>query len=189
MNVLTKFLGNEERSYCAEVIVLSVDSVTDLDDSASALLKCLPSSQRHTVILEKCGSTSCNCFIKILILSNPELRGRGRRSTVCSRVIMACPLSAILNPVNGSAQVNAMPATGDDVDDDAAISEASTEIVDEGMPDEEMPDKETSGFNNQTRQRRSPPDINPGMAICKMVHRTSCYPLTRQSLLYDCREA
>ena len=52
---------------------------------------------------------------------------------------MACPIRAILNPVNHSIQTNPVPSIGDededehDDDDDATISEASTEIMDEGM--------------------------------------------------------
>lgn len=68
---------------------------------------------------------------------------------------MACPLSAILNPVDGSAQTNPVPAARDD-DDDATISEASTEIVDEEMPDEELP-----RLNTPTKQQLSPPDTDP----------------------------
>lgn len=75
---------------------------------------------------------------------------------------MACPLNAILNAVDASAQTNPVPATGDH-DDDATISEASTEIIDEGMPDEEKPDEEMLGFNTPTMHQRSPPDTNPGI--------------------------
>ncbi|CAD6577733.1 MAG: hypothetical protein ASARMPREDX12_008479 [Alectoria sarmentosa] len=70
---------------------------------------------------------------------------------------MACPLSAILNPVDGSAQTNPLPATSDDDEVDATISEASTEIDYERMPDEEV-----LGFNTPTKHRPSPPDTAPG---------------------------
>ena len=67
---------------------------------------------------------------------------------------MACPLSAILNAVDNPAQTKPVPAMGDyenDDDDDVTISPASTEIIDEGMPDEEMPDKEMLNFNTPTK--------------------------------------
>ena len=72
---------------------------------------------------------------------------------------MACPLSAILNSANNSAQ------TDDDDDDDATISEASTDIIDEGMPDEGMPDEEMIGFNTRTKHRWNPPESEPGIGI------------------------
>lgn len=75
---------------------------------------------------------------------------------------MACPLSAILNPANGSAQTNPVPTTGGKNDDDATTSETSTEIIDEGIPDEEMPDEEMLGFNTPTKHQRSPPNTDPG---------------------------
>ena len=68
---------------------------------------------------------------------------------------MACPLSAILNPANSSAQRNSVPATGDD-DDDTTISEASTDIIDREMLDDEM---EVLRFNAPTKQEPSPSDI------------------------------
>ncbi len=75
---------------------------------------------------------------------------------------MACPLSAILNHVDGSARTNPVPATGAD-DDDATISEASTEILDGGKPDEEMPDEEMLRLNTPTKHQRTPPDTDPGI--------------------------
>lgn len=68
---------------------------------------------------------------------------------------MACPLSAILNRVDGSAQANPLPATGAD-DDDATISEASTEIIEGGMSDEEMPDEEMLRFYTLTKHSTEP---------------------------------
>lgn len=72
---------------------------------------------------------------------------------------MACPLNAILNPVNASAPMNPMSATGDD-NVDATFSEASTEIIDEGTPDKEMQDEELLGFNALTKHQRSPTDTD-----------------------------
>lgn len=55
---------------------------------------------------------------------------------------MACPLSAILNPINSSAQTNPLPATDDDDDDDTTSSEASTDIIDrQTLNDEKRPSK------------------------------------------------
>ena len=71
---------------------------------------------------------------------------------------MACPLSAILNPAHGSAQTNRVSATGDD--DDATMSEASTEIIHEKMPDKDMSDEEVLRLNTPTKQQRSPPDTD-----------------------------
>lgn len=86
---------------------------------------------------------------------------------------MAFPLSAILNPVDGSSQTNPVPAMGDDDDDDdATISEASTEIIDEEM---KMPDEEMLGFNTPPRHRRSPTDIDPG--IGKSATRATVPPV------------
>ena len=81
---------------------------------------------------------------------------------------MACPLSAILNAVDSPAQMNPVPAIGDhenDDDDDATISEASTEIIDEGMPDEEMPDRKTLGFNTPTKHLQNSAKTEPGIGI------------------------
>ena len=88
---------------------------------------------------------------------------------------MACPLSAILNPVDGSAQTDPMPAVGDDDDeddggdndddDDATISEASTENIDERMPDEQMSDEKMLRFNTSTKHRQNQSGTEPGVAI------------------------
>ena len=81
---------------------------------------------------------------------------------------MACPLSAILNAVDNPAQTNPVPAIGDhenDDDDDATISEASTEIIDEGMLDEEMPDKEMLGFNTPTKLLQNSAKTESGIGI------------------------
>ena len=84
---------------------------------------------------------------------------------------MACPLSAILNSVDGSVHKNPVPAIGDndndddDNDDDATISEASTEIMDEGMLNEEMPDEEMLGFNTPAKHRQTPLGNEPGTGI------------------------
>ncbi|CAF9922597.1 hypothetical protein IMSHALPRED_005712 [Imshaugia aleurites] len=75
---------------------------------------------------------------------------------------MACPLSAILNPVDGAAQANPMPATGDD-DDDATISEASSRIIDQGMPGRKLPDEGMPGINTSTRHRRSSTETDLGV--------------------------
>ena len=54
---------------------------------------------------------------------------------------MACPLSAILNPVNSSVQPNPLPATSDG-DDDTTNSETSTDIIDgQNLDDEKRPTK------------------------------------------------
>ena len=76
---------------------------------------------------------------------------------------MACPLSAILNPVNSSAQRNSVPATGDD-DHDTTISEASTDIIDGEILDDEMQDNETLRFDAPTTHEPSPsnPDLDIG---------------------------
>ena len=81
---------------------------------------------------------------------------------------MACPLSAILNAVDSPAQTNPVPALGDhenDDDDDATISEASTEVIDEGMPDEEMPDREMLGFNAPTKHPQNSAKTEAGIGI------------------------
>lgn len=72
---------------------------------------------------------------------------------------MACPLRAILNPVDGSAQTKSVPAIDSD-DDDGTISEESTGVIDEGMQREEMPDEELVGFNTPAKHQRSPPDTD-----------------------------
>lgn len=77
---------------------------------------------------------------------------------------MACPLSAILNTVDTSAQTNVALAAGDD-DDDATVSETSTEIIDQGMPDEETPAEETLEINTPTKHQQlvalpTPPSRN-----------------------------
>ena len=81
---------------------------------------------------------------------------------------MACPLSAILNAVDSPAQTNPLPAMGDyenDDDDDVTISEASTEISDEGMPDKEMPEKEMLSFNTPTKHLQNSAKTDPGIGI------------------------
>lgn len=75
---------------------------------------------------------------------------------------MACPLSAILNPVDGAAQTNPVPATDADNDGDATISGASTEVIDEGLPEGEMANEETLGLNALTKHQRSQPNTDPG---------------------------
>lgn len=79
---------------------------------------------------------------------------------------MACPLSAILNPVNSSAQRNSVPATDDDDDDDTTLSEASTDIIDGEMLDDEMQDMETLRFNAPTKHGPNPsdPDLDIGQS-------------------------
>ena len=76
--------------------------------------------------------------------------------------IMACPLDAILNPIDPSPHMNLMAATGDD-DEDATTSETSTEIIDEGMPDEDIADEASLGFDTLSEHQRSPPDIEQGI--------------------------
>lgn len=77
---------------------------------------------------------------------------------------MACPLSAILNPVHDSAQIELVFATrDDDDDDDATISEASTEIIDGGPLDKEMSDEQTIGFNTSIEHQRSPLENGPSV--------------------------
>lgn len=81
---------------------------------------------------------------------------------------MACPLRAILNPADGSASTTPVPARGDDEennDDATTISEASTEIMDEGMPDEGMLDEGTLGFNTPTRHPWDPPTTELGIGL------------------------
>ena len=94
--------------------------------------------------------------------------------------MMACPLSAILNPVIGSTLTDRVPNTGDDDDDDdSTVSEAATEIIDdEETADEEMPDKERSRFDNRTRHPRTLSAFDPGMANrSSPTQHTFCYPL------------
>ena len=74
---------------------------------------------------------------------------------------MACPLSAILNAVDGSARPNPVPVTRDE-DDDATISESSTESLDGGLPDEKMLDEETLRSNTLTEHRRGASGIESG---------------------------
>ena len=79
---------------------------------------------------------------------------------------MACPLSAILNAVDDPAQTRPVPAIGDyenNDDDDATISEASTDIIDEGVPDEEMLDKGIRGFNTLTKHLQNSAKPEPGV--------------------------
>ena len=81
---------------------------------------------------------------------------------------MACPLSAILNAVDSPTQTHTVPAIGDyenDDDDDATISEASTEIIDEGMPAEKMLDKDMLGFNTPTKHLQNSARTEPGVGI------------------------
>ena len=102
---------------------------------------------------------------------------------------MACPLSAILNPVDAPAPNNPVPAIGDDEDDDATISDASTEIIiNEGTPDEEMLDEGMLGFNTPTKHRWDPPDTEPGIGLS--VNRDNISPnifSPDQGPLYDRR--
>ena len=110
---------------------------------------------------------------------------------------MACPLSAILNPVDGSAQTDPVPAVGDeddgddgddDDDDDATISEASTKILDEGTPDKEMSDEQMLRYNTATKHRRNPPGSEPGVA--RPANPGTMTPATlspNQSFLYNDR--
>ena len=74
---------------------------------------------------------------------------------------MACPLSAILNSADGSAQTNPIRATVDD--DDATISEASTLIIDGETPDGKMPDEQVLGFKAPIKGYRSPADTDPAI--------------------------
>ena len=125
------------------------------------------------------------------LIFNFKLLASGQKSTSRwedIRVKMACPLSAILNPAHDSASTNPVPARGDDEDDDATISEASTEIMDEGMPDEEMLEEETLGFNTPTGHRWDPPEIEPDIGLS--INRGNILPnisSTNKSSLYDRR--
>lgn len=74
---------------------------------------------------------------------------------------MACPLSAILNTVDGSAQSNQLPAIRDE-NDDATISETSIESLDGGLPGEKMLEEEKLRSNPLTKRRRGPLEIKPG---------------------------
>ena len=76
---------------------------------------------------------------------------------------MACPLSAILNPVNSSAQTNLVSTTGDD-DDDSTISEASTLMIDGEMLDDEMLDdviRSVTPSPNQGSLHNRPARLSP----------------------------
>lgn len=96
---------------------------------------------------------------------------------------MACPLNAILNPVDRSTQTSSVPATGDD-DNDATISEASTEIIDERMLDEETPEDETLKINTLTKHQQSPPGTDSGIDISE---RKGTIPSTDIGSLYSRR--
>lgn len=76
---------------------------------------------------------------------------------------MACPLSAILNPVNSSAQTNLVSTTGDD-DDDSTITEASTVIIDGEMLDDEILDdviRSVTPSPNQGSLHNRPARLSP----------------------------
>lgn len=109
--------------------------------------------------LTRCWSTSRNRFTKFCLILNPKLPINGSKHISASidiRAVMACPLNAILNPIDGSAQTNPVPVNGGDDDDDATISEASTEIIDEGIPVKIL------GLNTPTKHKRSPSNADPG---------------------------
>ena len=80
---------------------------------------------------------------------------------------MACPLNAILNPIDPSPQMNPMAAAGND-DKEATTSETSTEIIDECMPDEDIADEATLGFEPASEHQRSPPDTEHGIT-CPVI--------------------
>lgn len=130
----------------------------------------------------------------LLNLEVPGVGGRLISRSEDIRVNMACPLSAILNPVDGSAQTDPVPAVGDEDDgddgddDDATISEASTEILDEGTPDKEMSDEQILRYNTATKHRRNPPGSEPGVA--RPADPGTMTPATlspNQSFLYNDR--
>ena len=72
---------------------------------------------------------------------------------------MACPLNAILNPVDPPAPTNPAPTTDDD--EATTISDASTEIFDKRISAEETPDEEMLGFNTPTKNHLSPSGTDP----------------------------
>ena len=75
---------------------------------------------------------------------------------------MACPLNAILNPIDPSPPIHPMIATCND-DKDATTSETSNEIIDEGMQDEDNADEATPGFDTLSEHQGSPPGIEQGI--------------------------
>ena len=97
--------------------------------------------------------------------------------------IMACPLNAILNPIDPSSQINPMAATGDD-DKDATTSWTSTEIIGECMPDEDVADEATLGFDSTSEHQRSLPDTEQGITSAVILSPVKDSRNDRRSSLF-----
>ena len=103
---------------------------------------------------------------------------------------MACPIKAILNPVNHSIQINLVHSIRDedgdehDDDDDATISEASTDLVPESMSDGKIPD-EGVGSSALAKHRRGL--IEPESADAKSANPIVRSPAILSPSLYDRR--